>query len=203
MSDYILFILVASATIISPGPGVFLTVSNAIRFGVSGSLGGICGIAFGTFIVAAIIASSLGLLLATSVLAFTILKYIGALYLVYLGVKLWHSPLVRVETCFDSREGFIRQFVEGVLLQITNPKALFFFFSVFPQFVDLSVNYIVEFSFLVFTYSGLVITIHLLYALLISTVKGWFDTEKNRRFINRVSGSTFVFFGIGLAASNR
>ncbi len=77
-----LFLLIATATVFSPGPGVILTLTNAIRFGVSGAIGGILGIAFGTFIVAGVSATSLGIILATSSVAFSIMKYIGAAYLI-------------------------------------------------------------------------------------------------------------------------
>lgn len=85
MGSYLLFVVIAIATVLSPGPGVMLTLTNAIRFGVSGAFGGILGIAFGTFIVAGISATSLGIVLATSATAFSIMKFIGAAYLIYLG----------------------------------------------------------------------------------------------------------------------
>ncbi|WHI49723.1 LysE family transporter [Microbulbifer sp. MLAF003] len=78
MESYILFFIIAVATILSPGPGVILTLTNAIRYGTSGAIGGILGIAFGTFIVAGVSATSLGVILATSAVAFSIMKYIGA-----------------------------------------------------------------------------------------------------------------------------
>ena len=92
METYLLFVIIAAITVLSPGPGVILTLSNAIRFGFSGAVGGILGIAVGTLIVAIISATGVGVILATSVMIFTIMKYIGAAYLIYLGIKLWRSP---------------------------------------------------------------------------------------------------------------
>ena len=80
MENYLLFFIIAVATILSPGPGVILTLTNAIRYGFSGAMGGILGIAFGTFIVAGVSATSLGVILATSSIAFSIMKYLGAAY---------------------------------------------------------------------------------------------------------------------------
>jgi len=88
MSGYLLFSIIAIATILSPGPGVLLTLTNSLRYGVSGAVGGILGISFGAFIIAGISATSIGVLLATSVIAFSIIKFIGAAYLIYLGIKL-------------------------------------------------------------------------------------------------------------------
>ncbi len=87
MNNYGLFILFATLTILSPGPGVVLTLSNAVRHGWTGAVPGILGIASGAFVVAAISATSVGLILSTSANAFTALKYAGAAYLLYLGYK--------------------------------------------------------------------------------------------------------------------
>lgn len=91
MNSYGLFLVFATLTILSPGPGVLLTLSNAARHGWTGAVPGILGIALGASIVAAISATSVGLLLSASAHAFTALKYAGAAYLLYLGYKSWRS----------------------------------------------------------------------------------------------------------------
>jgi homoserine/homoserine lactone efflux protein len=82
MGNYLLFTLIATITILSPGPGVLLTLTNSIRFGFTGAVGGIVGIAVGTFVVSCISATSVEVLLSTSALAFTLMKYIGTAYLI-------------------------------------------------------------------------------------------------------------------------
>jgi threonine/homoserine/homoserine lactone efflux protein len=201
MEDYLLFSIIAIATILSPGPGVLLTLTNSIRYGLSGAIGGIFGIAFGTFIVAGVSATSVGVLLATSSVAFTIMKYVGATYLIYLGIKLWRSPVAKIETDGKSSRGLKLQFIEGLTLQLTNPKAVFFFMSIFPQFVDYSSAYVGQFILLVVTYSSLVLIIHFLYAHLAKSARTWLSSEKGGRIVNRAGGGTFVFFGIGLASA--
>ena len=203
MEDYLLFSIIAIATILSPGPGVLLTLTNSIRYGLSGAIGGIFGIAFGTFIIAGISATSVGVLLATSTIAFTIMKYVGATYLIYLGIKLWRSPVTKIDTKSESKRGLKLQFIEGLTLQLTNPKAVFFFMSIFPQFVDYSSQYIGQFILLVVTYSSLVLIIHFLYAYIAKSARTWLSSEKGGRIVNRAGGGTFVFFGIGLAATNK
>lgn len=203
MENYLLFLIVAIVTVLSPGPGVILTLTNTIRFGVSGAVGGILGIAFGTFIVAGISATSLGLILATSTVAFSIMKYIGAAYLIYLGIKLWRSAPPKMEpnsTAIKSRK---LQFLEGLTLQLTNPKAVFFFLSVFPQFIDFTANYSNQFILLVVTYSCLVVLIHFLYACLAKKARLWLTSEKGGRSVNRIGGGTFMCFGLGLASASK
>lgn len=203
MNAYILFSIIAIATILSPGPGVLLTLTNSIRFGVKGAIGGIVGIAFATLIVAAISATSIGLLLATSAIAFSIMKLVGAAYLIYLGVKFWRAPVVKFDTKNTTNRSMKLQFIEGATIQLTNPKAVFFFMSIFPQFINYSTNYIAQFALLVVTYSSLVLIIHFLYALLAKKARLWLSSAKGEKILNRTAGGIFVFFGIGLATTSK
>ena len=203
MENYLLFLVVAVVTVISPGPGVILTLTNTIRFGVSGAAGGIFGIAAGTFIVAGISATSLGVILATSTIAFSIMKYIGAAYLIYLGVKLWRSAPPTMDTNKTAIKSRNLQFIEGLTLQLTNPKAVFFFLSVFPQFIDFTANYSNQFMLLVISYSCLVVLIHFLYACLAKKSRLWLTSEKGGRSMNRIGGGTFMCFGLGLASASK
>ena len=77
----------ATATVFSPGPGVVMTLTNSLRYGMKGTFGGILGIASGALGVAAVSATSVGVVLAASAVAFTVMKYIVAAYLVYLGIN--------------------------------------------------------------------------------------------------------------------
>lgn len=95
MKLYAAFLLTDTATVFSPGPGVVMTLTNALRYGIRGTFGGILGTAVWALVVAAISATSLGVLLAASAVAFTILKFVGAGYLIYLGIGLWSAPPFR------------------------------------------------------------------------------------------------------------
>jgi len=204
MENYLLFTLIATVTILSPGPGVLLTLTNSIRYGFFGAIGGIVGIAFGTFIVAGLSATSVGVILATSAMAFAVMKYIGAAYLIYLGIKLWRSPVTKLDTSSRTAGNIKVQFLEGLMIQLTNPKAVFFFMSIFPQFVDFSSSqYVSQFFILVVTYSSLNLLIHFLYAYLARSARNWLSTEKGGRMVNRAGGGVFVLFGIGLASTSK
>jgi threonine/homoserine/homoserine lactone efflux protein len=203
MKLYPLFLLMATATVFSPGPGVVMTLTNALRYGFSGTFGGILGIACGALAVAAISATGLGVVLATSAVAFTVLKLAGAAYLLYLGIRLWRAPAFRFDDVPVHRAGFVRRFGEGLSLQLTNPKAIFFFLSVFPQFIDRSADYMSQFAILVLTYSSLVIVIHCLYAFFAQRAKTWLTSHRGGRAINKVGGASFLFFGAALAAAKQ
>ncbi|MCH7342408.1 LysE family translocator [Pelomonas sp. CA6] len=205
MSYYPLFLLVAAATVMSPGPGVLMSLSNALRLGWRGALPGILGVASGAAVVATLSATGLGLLLARSALAFSVLKWVGAAYLVYLGWKLWRAPALRWSAAEEALPpvppGPWRRFVEGLLLQFTNPKAIFFFLSVLPQFVAADQPRAPQFALLVGSYALLVVLIHSLYAVLAQQSRRWLAGPRAGRLLNRIGGATFMGFGVAMAGA--
>ena len=197
MEQYLLYLAFASINILSPGPGVVLTITNAIKYGFWGAVSGILGVALGMLCIAAISATSLTLLLATSAVAFTTLKLAGAAYLVYLGIKMWLSSAK-----FDDQGSKLR-FTEGLLITLLNPKPIFFFMVLFPQFIEPNESYGLQFGVLAITFSVLVIIIHCLYAAFSKAARSSLSTPIGSRIVSRVSGSFYIFFGVGLAASDR
>lgn len=203
MKLYLLFLLMATATVFSPGPGVVMTLSNALRHGLRGAIAGILGIACGAFVVAAVSATTLGALVAASALAFTVLKLVGAAYLVHLGLKLWRAPAFRFSEVPPASARLGGHFVEGLSLQLTNPKVIFFFLSALPQFIEPGRSYPLQFASLVLTYGALVVAIHSLYALFAQAARRWLNSEQGGRLLARTAGSTFMLFGATLAAAGR
>ena len=202
MAGYGLFLILATLTVLSPGPGVVLTISNALRHGWRGALPGIFGIASGAFIVAGICASSLGLILAASATAFTLLKYIGALYLLYLGIKMWRTQRFVPELTVTSTRPW-RRFGEALSIQLLNPKAGFFFLAVFPQFIKPAGDYYSQFFLLVSSYSVLVVSVHCGYALMANGARGWLSSSQGARIVGKLSGITFLGFGVLMASASK
>lgn len=203
MKLYPLFVLMAATTVLSPGPGVVMTLTNSIRYGMSGTIGGILGIAFGAVLVAGMSATSLGVVLSLSGTAFSVMKLVGAAYLIHLGLKLWRAPAFQLAGRDTGKRAFTSRFREGLSLQLTNPKAIFFFLSVFPQFIDNDGHYGFQFSALVLTYSLLVVAIHSVYAALAHRARSWLTSTRGGVIINRTGAAMFVFFGIVLAGATR
>jgi len=198
-----LFVILATTTIFSPGPGVLMTISNSLRQPLREAFGGIVGIATGTVVVATLSATGAGILLATSAMAYTIMKYVGAAYLIYLGIKLWRAPATEFENAAQYNGGFRKRFVQGITLQLTNPKAIFFFLAIFPQFIRPETNFGGQFAMLVVTYGILVIGIHSLYAMTAQRARSLLSSVKGHRWVNRSSGATFVVFGLVMATTKK
>lgn len=203
MDNYLLYVGVAIATICLPGPAVVLTINNAIQKGLLKTFAGIFGVALAILLVATISATSLGIILASSAMAFSLIKIVGAVYLVYLGIKMWRSKASSNVKMNVQESSLLKCFMEGFFVSITNPKAVVFFMSIFPQFIDLKQEYAPQFVLLALTFSALVVVIHTIYAVSASLTKSKIASQKGSALLNKISGGIFVGFGVGLAASSK
>ncbi len=201
MEHYLVFILIAAAVIASPGPGIVLTLKNTLHYDFRGALPGIAGVALGMLLIAVISAAGLGILLTTSALAFTLLKYLGAAYLIYLGIKLWRSSGQVSDLSAGKRSSVRHRFCEGLGITALNPKPIIFFLSLFPQFIDPAVAYVPQFVLLALTFSALVVVIHCAYAGAANLARDKLRTPRGSEVINKVSGGVFVCFGLALTSS--
>lgn len=202
MESYLIYIGVAITTILLPGPAVMLTINNSIQKGLLKSFAGILGISLAILLVAIISATSLGVVLASSAVAFNIIKIAGSVYLIYLGIKMLRSEVTNNIT--KEQEGsFLKCFMDGFLVSVSNPKAVIFFMSIFPQFIDLTQEYTQQFILLAATFSFLVIVIHTIYAVFAFYAKSRLSSRNDNAILNKISGGVFISFGVGLAASGK
>jgi threonine/homoserine/homoserine lactone efflux protein len=137
-SALLLFVSAALVLLAIPGPAVLYVTSRSIGLGRSAGLVSALGIGAGTFVHVAAAAVGLSALLMSSAAAFSVAKYLGAAYLIYLGVQ-----KLRTEESFDVAEEarrvkLSRVFGQGIVVNILNPKTALFFFAFLPQFVDAS-----------------------------------------------------------------
>ena len=138
---WLLFLVMETALSLSPGPAVFYVVSQGVRGGLGRTLPATAGIITANAIYFALSATSLGAIIAASARFFTIAKYVGAAYLIYLGIKALaaakSSHAVALEGGGPPESGDRRRVYAGALtLQLANPKALLFFLALLPQFID-------------------------------------------------------------------
>ncbi|EKO3398678.1 LysE family translocator [Vibrio fluvialis] len=197
MDTYFSFAAIALAVVYMPGPGTLKSITNAINFGFQGSVVGISGLTLGVCAVAVFSATSLGLLLVSSPMAFQAVSYCGSAYLFYLGFKLWFSSR-KAQTISSNLVFKKRQvFGEGILLQFTNPNAILFFFSIFPHFIKPDESYVMQFSVLVGIFSLAFICAHSTYALLAYKAKNLF-VGTHRHWLNKINAILFILLAIYL-----
>jgi threonine/homoserine/homoserine lactone efflux protein len=124
------------ALLVVPGPAVLYVVTRSIEMGPGGGLASVAGITTGTVVLITLAAAGLSSLILASTVAFDIVRYVGAAYLVFLGVRrlLSRSPEAIVEEPPPRTRQ--RAYVQGVVVNLTNPKTIVFVFAFIPQFVD-------------------------------------------------------------------
>jgi threonine/homoserine/homoserine lactone efflux protein len=135
-STYAVFLATAIVLLLVPGPAVLYVVTRSIEMGRSGGLASVAGITTGTIVYIALAAAGLSSLLLASTAAFDAIRYIGAAYLLWLGVRrLLGRGLDELEAEAPPRTRR-RAYAQGVFVNLTNPKTIVFIFAFLPQFVD-------------------------------------------------------------------
>lgn len=192
---------VASAIMLAiPGPTILLVVSYALSHGRRVASATVAGVALGDF--TAMTASMLGVgaLLATSAALFTALKWVGAAYLVYLGIKLWRAPvedgaIPQAEKETNARRIFLHAYVVTAL----NPKSIIFFVAFLPQFLDPAAPALTQMVVFETTFVILATLNAAAYALLASMARGAIRKPSVQRIVNRTGGSLLI--GAGMLAA--
>ncbi|MEB6607894.1 MULTISPECIES: LysE family translocator [Aeromonas] len=193
---YAIYLLLAIGTVLTPGPAVIYTIGNTLTRGSRHAIAGFCGVATGILLVAAM--ASLVVIWFTRWLAMgqQILTLGGACYLFYLGVSAWRqratSPVMGAVSERDCR----RSFLKGALISLLNPKAIIFFTSLFPQFIDFRQGASGQCLLLALTFSAVVLVVHGGYCLVFRWVGAQGFGQRFARGINRVSALMFIGFSL-------
>ncbi len=209
INEYLTFLLIVIVTTLSPGPAVLLAVTNGAIHGPRRTAVAILGNVAALMVMAAVSALGLGALLLASTTLFTAVKWIGGIYLVYLGIKIWRSKTLVFDENVADRGALhtfstsFKLFQQAFLVAIGNPKAIAFFTALFPQFIDPSLTLMPQFVLLAGTFAFFSFAFLMAYALLSSQARRWLGRPRNGKFFQRLSGGTFVGLGIGMMATQR
>ena len=196
-----LFVGAALVLLLIPGPAVLYIVARSMAQGRMAGFVSDLGIHGATMV--HVLAAALGLsaLLASSALAFSIVKYAGAAYLIWLGLKKIFGRVDEAESGVLARHSYARLFRDGFIVNLLNPKTALFFFAFLPQFVEPERGHVaVQIAFLGLLFAGLGFVTDGCYALLAGTAGNWL--KRSRRFLEierYVSGTLFI--GLGLTAA--
>lgn len=195
------FLLAALVLLLTPGPAVLYIIARSMDQGRLAGFVSVLSIEVGNSF--HVLAATLGLsaILLSSALAFTIVKYLGAAYLIYLGIRRFLTRNEAQEVVNFQRQSLRRIFSQGVMVAILNPKTALFFLAFLPQFVDPSSGSV---TLQLLTLGAMFVMMAIVtdgcYALLASTAGGWL--KRNRSFLRTeryVVGS--VYIGLGVTAA--
>ena len=207
MVNVSLFLVMCILLIILPGPDTAIATKNTLTVGKKGGLqtiiGSCCGLLIHTF--AAVI--GLSAIIVKSAYVFAILKYVGAVYLCYLGIKtLWALKALRSqqieendETMTDDKYDSHSSFKQGFLTNITNPKVAVFFLTFLPQFVDGTGNTFLPFLTMGVIYTALTAMWFVFYVYLLDKISAFMKKPKTKTVIEGLTGTVLIGFGIKLA----
>jgi threonine/homoserine/homoserine lactone efflux protein len=195
---YLAFVAACIALALLPGPVVTLVIANGLRYGTRAALTNILGVQTGLSIVIGIVAVGLTSLMATMGYWFDWVRFAGAAYLVWLGIKLIRFPVEGVKTDEPPpppRGGF---FLQGFVVLLSNPKVLVFFGAFIPQFMDMNRDHVSQVALLGVTFMITGAITDSVYALLAGRARKFFSARRTR-LLSRVSGGFMIGGGIWLA----
>lgn len=191
--------LVATAT---PGPAALLVTTNSLMVGFKKSLITILGNITGLFFMSGFSVLGLSALVLHSAIAFTIIKIIGACYLIYIGVNLWKNGITPVQVVNTNKSSTTaaKLYLQGFFVALTNPKAIVFTTALFPQFVVISEPLLPQFSILVVSFMILSFFCLSAYSFAVDKAKGVRNVFSNT-YLGKAFGTVFIGAGCYLAAA--
>src|SRR5436309_15055181 len=192
---YLAFVAACIALALLPGPFVTLVIGNGLRHGTRAALTNIAGGQLGSAILMAIVAIGLTSLMATMGYWFDWVRFAGAAYLVWLGIKLVRFPVEGVKPDAPPpppRGGF---FLQGFVVLLSNPKVLVFFGAFIPQFMDMNRDHVSQVALLGVTFMVTGAITDSIYALLAGRARTFFSGRRTR-LLSRISGGFMIGGGI-------
>lgn len=189
----------------SPGSGAIYAMSCGLNHGFRRGFIGTFGLIAGISTALAVVAIGLGAILSTSAHAFTLLKWLGVGYLVYLGIKQWRAapaPMAAVNGNAASTSAWTL-IVKGWAVNATNPKGLVFMMAVMPQFIDSASPLLPQYLAIGATMAFTDFVVMAIYTAFAAKVLAFFRSEAQLRFLNRLFGGLFVAAAAALATFKR
>ena len=201
LSTYLLYVAAVALLIATPGPTMLMCMTNALNHGPRRAMTSVAGSVSAVLIVMLLLAMGLGALLAASETAFTTAKFIGAAYLIWLGIKTFRSDASALavqggEAGATSGSAPRRSFyLQGLLVGASNPKAVLFFAAFFPQFLNPAAPMAPQFAILALTFMAFEFTVLTTCALSVSRLAPLLRQSGPVRWVNRICGGLFTLMG--------
>ncbi|WP_345986340.1 LysE family translocator [Sulfurimonas sp. HSL-1656] len=176
---------------VTPGPGVFITVSKALASGFRNTLPVIAGIVTGDLIFLLFAIFGLAAIAETFETMFLIIKYLGAGYLIWLGIRLWRTHPEKMEIAASKKH----RFLSGLSITLGNPKVILFYLGFLPTFVDLNALSSLDIFSIAFIVSSILGAVMSFYAYSASRARQLFKNERTQKHMNEVAGSVMIGTG--------
>ena len=193
---WLIFLATSAGLSLSPGPNGLLALTHGAMHGSRKTSFTILGSALGFVLIIALCMFGIGALIQSSVHWLTALKWLGGLYLVWLGVQVWRSPAISVTVSAHAEAKGWPLFRQGLLSAATNPKGLLFFSAFLPQFIDPQRSLLQQFAVVAATFAATEIVTEFALASGAHRIRPWL-ARVGRRF-NQACGGVFIAIGAAL-----
>lgn len=197
LDTWLIYLLASIGLSLTPGPNSLLALTHGALYGARRTLFTIVGGVFGFSALIALAMFGLSALLQTSASVLLVLKWVGGAYLLWLGIQLWRSPALHLETAVGkARLGNAGLFRQGFLSALANPKVLLFYGAFLPQFIDPRQPLAMQFVVMAATFASVEFVVEYLLARLAFRIRPWL--AKGGRGFNRCCGGLFALIGVAL-----
>ena len=206
LTTYSLYLAAVAVLVLSPGPNMLMCMTTALNEGKSSAVAAVVGSISAILGVMTLSALGLGALLAASELAFTVVKVIGAIYLIWLGIKTFSdkADAIDIKRAATRTSGRLRSlYVKGLLVGSSNPKAILFFTAFFPQFLNPTEPLVPQYSILALTFIACEFSVLAMCAFGVSALAPVLRSKWHMRWINKITGGLFATMGGLLLLSRR
>ena len=206
---YLAFIAASLIILVIPGPTIVLVIGQALAQGRRIAFASVAGVALGDLIATGLSMAGAGAILATSATLFQILKFAGAAYLVWLGLKMWRTPITLPEIPAEGTDSeppeapLFPVFRDSFLVTVLNPKGILFFVAFVPQFIDPAGAYGPQAVVYVLTFTVLGVINAAAYALLASSARRIVRRPSVLKAVTRTGGSLLMMAGAATALTRR
>jgi threonine/homoserine/homoserine lactone efflux protein len=200
IETWLAFVAASAVLLMIPGPTVLLVVSYALGQGWRTALPMAFGVALGDFTAMTLSMLGVGAVLATSAMLFAVLKWVGAGYLIWLGIKLWRAGGALDAAPRSDRVSAVRMLAHAWLVTALNPKSITFFVAFLPQFLNPSGDFVTQMVIFETTFLALAFANAFGYALIASRARTMVQNPKAISVLNKAGGTLLIGAGAATAA---
>ena len=203
MDTQVLLTYIATAIIFSfaPGSGTVNSISNGINYGIRKSLPAILGLQIGLTFHIVFVGAGIGALVAQSAIAFTVIKWVGVVYLILLGMQKWRETTSLTVSTEPKQVSGWQLMRSATFINLTNPKSIVFLVALFPQFIDPAQDQMTQLIVLGVTTVVIDIFVMIFYTGMAAHLGRFIRSEKMMSKMNRIFGSMFIGCGALLATA--
>lgn len=197
---WLAFVVASCVIAVSPGSGAVLSMSHGLSYGVRRTTATIVGLQLGLAVILLVAGLGVGAVLTASATAFTVIKVVGACYLLWLGWRQWRAPVAKIEgdaqaSASEPELTVGQRVLRGFLTNVTNPKGIVFMAAVLPQFIQPTRPLWLQLLVLLATTVAVDVTVMHGYAWLAARLQGVLRSVRARRAQNRVFGGVLMAMG--------